>query len=232
MTHFDTKGKFTDERRKRIQALSDQALEDLLLEAAYYSAAEVEFVREELRARKNALTAKTVNEIQALIQPASVEAPQLKPVETKVVTPIEDPPVRSELDNSSPSNLDATPITTFSEAPTASLTEPSQQQTVPSGNAYAQPSYAPSNYGALRGIAALCTILGWIILFLTGLLALLSVQVMFNNLISGLLGVIVTSAVGVFIFIVLRVIAESISVLLDIEANTRRAAVILEQRLK
>jgi hypothetical protein len=36
---------------------------------------------------------------------------------------------------------------------------------------------------------------------------------------------------GVLLYTFLKLLAESISILLDIEAHTRRAAVILEQRL-
>jgi hypothetical protein len=236
MTQFDSKGKFTDERRKRIQALSNQGLEDLLLEAAYYSADEVEFVREELKARKNALKDKSADDKLTVIPSFIVEEPQPSAIEINNIHPDESAPVQSEINSSTLSEADAVPITTFSSTPVssspASPIEPGEQQIASGGNVYAPSSYASGNYAALRGIASFCTFLGWAIFILAGLISLIGLQTILISPFASLLWIIVCVAVGGIGFIIFRIIAESISVLLDIEANTRRAAVILEQRLK
>jgi len=97
---------------------------------------------------------------------------------------------------------------------------------------YAPSAYSSSGYSALRGIATLCTALGWLIVGLAGLIAIGGLISMGDNFFRGA-GIIIGSVfTGGFSFIILRVIAESISVLLDIEANTRRTAVILENHFK
>jgi hypothetical protein len=104
-------------------------------------------------------------------------------------------------------------------------------------NKYAPPPNSKSKYGALRGIASLCTGLGWLIIGLAGIGAIVSLVL--PDPLAKFAGVIISVIIGGFSFIILRVIAESISVLVDIEANTRLAATkaekvetILKQHLK
>jgi len=101
-------------------------------------------------------------------------------------------------------------------------------------SSYAPSTYSASSYAALRGIASLCTGLGWVIVVLAGLSTVVGVLRLFsrNGFLLGLAIVVLSVVIGGFSFIILQVIAESISVMLDIESNTRRTTSILEQRLK
>jgi ribosomal protein L40E len=92
-------------------------------------------------------------------------------------------------------------------------------------------TFATREYTALRGIANLCRILSWVAVGLAALQALGGLWVMTNSFLLGLTSVIAAVVGGGLLYILLQVVAESISVMLDIEANTRRAAVLLEQRL-
>jgi hypothetical protein len=96
-------------------------------------------------------------------------------------------------------------------------------------------------YGALRGIASLCTGLGVLALVLAGLglLAGFVMMTVGGGFLPGFGVIIVSVATGGFYYIVLRVVAEGISVFVDIEENTRhtalyvqRAVALLEKRLK
>lgn len=85
-------------------------------------------------------------------------------------------------------------------------------------------------YGALRGIAGFCRLMGFIFVGLQGLGALYGIYVLFaNSFLSGL-GIIIGAAIGAGIaYIFWNIIAESISVLLDIEENTRQTASLLQR---
>jgi hypothetical protein len=48
----------------------------------------------------------------------------------------------------------------------------------------------------------------------------------------GFVGIAATLVFGGISFLILRIMGESISVLLDIESNTRKSATILEERLR
>lgn len=96
------------------------------------------------------------------------------------------------------------------------------------------------DYSALRGIATLCRYLGWLIIVFSGLGVLRGLFTIIggSGFLTGAIAVITAIVGGGLLFVVLRVIAESISVLLDIEANTRQVAVnaqrlvaVLEQRV-
>jgi hypothetical protein len=118
-----------------------------------------------------------------------------------------------------------------SQAPTSSAQRPPQRPTRASASSAAS-RYAARNYAALRGIASFCTGLAWIFV----VLAILGgvggvVWTISEGRFAGLAVTVVAILFGGIGYVVLRVIAEGISVLLDIEANTRRAADILDQRL-
>ena len=114
-----------------------------------------------------------------------------------------------------------------------SIQRPRQEPTRASSS-YAPSTYSASSYAALRGISSLCTGLGWIIVGLSGLSAVVGIFSLFRRggFLVGMAIIIPSVVIGGFSFVILRVIAEGISVLLDIEANTRRMTNILEQRLK
>ena len=85
-------------------------------------------------------------------------------------------------------------------------------------------TYSKNSYSALQGIASLCSVLGWLILFLSGLGVVVGIVFLAgaNKPTGGI--ILASSASGGFLYIILRVIAESIFVILDIENNTRQSA--------
>jgi hypothetical protein len=96
--------------------------------------------------------------------------------------------------------------------------------------AYSPSPHAANDYATLRGIAGLCRGLSWIAVALAALQTLGGLLTMAESFFLGLSIVITAVVGGTLLYIFLQVLAESISVLLDIEANTRRAANLLEQR--
>lgn len=94
---------------------------------------------------------------------------------------------------------------------------------------YASSSFAAGNYGALRGLAQLCRFIGFLFVGAAVLGGLVGLFMMTRSFTAGL-GVIVSSALfGVFNYVLFRLLGESISVIIDIEANTRRTAQLLEE---
>lgn len=99
--------------------------------------------------------------------------------------------------------------------------KPPGQTTQPKSAATPRPG---RDYGALRGIAQLCVTLSYGVLIMTAIGSFYSLIRMGDSFLLGagsLLGVLL---VGGFFYVVARVIAESIYVLLDIEENTRLTA--------
>jgi hypothetical protein len=87
-----------------------------------------------------------------------------------------------------------------------------------------------SSYAALRSIAALCRLIGWAMVGLAALQALAGLVVLFNDFLPGLGVIVVAAVMGAIGYVFWNVLAESILVILDIEANTRRTADLLAQR--
>ena len=88
-------------------------------------------------------------------------------------------------------------------------------------------NFPQKNYAVLRGISNLSNVLAWIMMsffIISGLGGFISITSSMNMFL-GLAAFIVAILIGVFFFILLRVVAESISVLLDIEKNTRQTAI-------
>jgi hypothetical protein len=79
-------------------------------------------------------------------------------------------------------------------------------------------------------MAALCRLLGWAIVGLAALQAIGGLVVLFSDLLPGLGLIVVAAIMGAVGYVFWNMIAESISVILDIEANTRRAAELLAQK--
>lgn len=101
-----------------------------------------------------------------------------------------------------------------------------------SGTTVAQPLRIEHKFAALRGIASFCRLLAYIFAGLTALGGIGGFLVGLTDSFFTALGVLVGSLIWAgIVYIFWRVIGESISVLLDIEENTRRTATILEQRL-
>lgn len=114
------------------------------------------------------------------------------------------------------------------------LSTPEQVASTPERTAVsAATTQIENKYTALRGIASLCRLLGWVFVGLAGLGALFGVIAIFSDSFFSGLGYIIGAAIwGAVMYIFWNIIAESISVLLDIEMNTRRAAALLEQRTR
>jgi hypothetical protein len=90
-------------------------------------------------------------------------------------------------------------------------------------------SSSPHDYTALRGIASLCHIIAVGGLILIGSVGLIGGLIAMSDNFIGGVGILVSAAIFGFLnYIIFKVIAESIFVILDIEANTRRAAASME----
>lgn len=90
---------------------------------------------------------------------------------------------------------------------------------------------ASTSYAALRGIANLCRLLAW---GMAGLIALGGALTTLISLVGGeilaALGALIGAALSAAVtYIFWRILAESISVMLDVETNTRHTAAMLEQ---
>jgi hypothetical protein len=116
------------------------------------------------------------------------------------------------------------------------VAQPPAQQAAP----YAPSTYSAGSYAGLRSMAALCSALGWLLVIGAVVGVLVGMVVLFSGDGSAaieLAVIFVFVVMGGLGFLVLRVIAEGISVFLDIEANTRQTAIgaqrivsLLEQR--
>ncbi len=109
-------------------------------------------------------------------------------------------------------------------APSAS---PSREPVLAS--TYSPSTYAAAAYPGLRGLAAFCSSLGLLTLVLTVLAAVAAL--LLPNVPAGFPRVAAAIAcvlAGIFGYVVLRLMAETVWVLLDIESNSRRTARLLE----
>jgi hypothetical protein len=135
-------------------------------------------------------------------------------------------------------DLQSTPILQsekpVSTTPPSQLhSEPAQQRPVSIPTNYA-PYRDTNKYSALRSIASLCNLLSYVVIGIAGISVLVSFIKMVSKggLFLGFGGIAVTVVFGGISFLLLRIMGESISVLLDIESNTRKSASLLEQRLR
>lgn len=86
-----------------------------------------------------------------------------------------------------------------------------------------------SRYSTLRSIAALCRIIGYVFSGLGVLSGLFGAIIRLSDSFWMAIGVLIASLMGaVIVFVFWLIIAESISVILDIEENTRKTAVLLQ----
>ncbi len=99
-----------------------------------------------------------------------------------------------------------------------------------------QPEYAPSihaarGYRGLRGVARVCSLLS---LVAPGAAVLLGVFTVWQggpgNLDRSVPDALAQMVVGLGMYVALTLISENVSVILDIELNTRRTAILLEQQ--
>jgi hypothetical protein len=95
-----------------------------------------------------------------------------------------------------------------------------------------QSAMAPtkSPYAALRNIAALCRLLGWAFVGLAALQVIAGLGILLRSFLPGLGVILAAAIIGAIGYVFWNMIAESISVILDIEANTRQTAELLAQR--
>jgi hypothetical protein len=93
-------------------------------------------------------------------------------------------------------------------------------------------SYSSHRYSALRGIASLCNGLAIATVIIAGLIGLGGLFTMADSFLLGM-GVILIAAINCgLVYVILKVLSESIFVILDIESNTARSANGLETFLK
>jgi len=88
------------------------------------------------------------------------------------------------------------------------------------------------DYSALRGIAQLFTWLSYGVLLMMGLGVISSLIAFGDSFLSGVTILIPTLVIGGFFYIIAKAGAESILVLLDIEENTRLAAMSMQESVK
>jgi hypothetical protein len=94
---------------------------------------------------------------------------------------------------------------------------------------YSPHMYSARNHTTLRSLASFCTGLAWFIAGLAGLGAFVSLFAMNDDFTIGLAKVMGFILSGGFSFVIWRIIAESILVLIDIETNTRETVSGLER---
>jgi len=110
---------------------------------------------------------------------------------------------------------------------------PAFQGVRPSYTPSPSPTYSPSRkYAALQGVAALCATLSIGVLILAGLGVLGSLILMTDSFLAGFGALFLVAINATPIYIFLRVVSESIFVILDIESNTRNASISLERMEK
>lgn len=87
-------------------------------------------------------------------------------------------------------------------------------------------------YPALRFISGLLKVIAVAVLVLCGIVALVGLIILLRGRPQGLLMMIIGPVYGVLIAGVLWAYAELITVAVDVEANTRRTVVLIEQSLR
>lgn len=105
------------------------------------------------------------------------------------------------------------------------------QRSTAESSYYTPSKFSSSRYAALRGIASFCNGFAKAIAVFAGLGALISFSSYASDgkALLGFGSAIMFAAIGGFSYVILRVIAEGISVLLDIEANTKTMATISQE---
>jgi len=93
------------------------------------------------------------------------------------------------------------------------------------GREFTSQTEPTTGYGALRGIASLCRTLSNIVAGIAGFGAFLCLFIIGDNVALGLGGIFLCAFIGGLSYVILRIIAEGVSVILDIEVNTHQAAV-------
>jgi len=91
------------------------------------------------------------------------------------------------------------------------------ERIIPETESQTKPS---SKYPALQIIIRVFLVLGWLLILAAGLLAICAISFLSTNPFVG----IISTLAGVLISVLPFAIAESIKVLIDIEANTRKIA--------
>ena len=85
-----------------------------------------------------------------------------------------------------------------------------------------------NGYGALRGIASLCRTLSNIAVGIAGIGAFVCLFLIFDGdtVLFGLGGILLCAIIGGFFYVIFRIIAEGVSVFLEIEVNTSRTCLL------
>jgi hypothetical protein len=80
----------------------------------------------------------------------------------------------------------------------------------------------PIKYTALKGIANLCNTIAVIMAVLASILGFVGFILLFTDGVEGLLVILIALVFGVSSYVLYKLVAESIFVILDIEMNTRQ----------
>lgn len=98
------------------------------------------------------------------------------------------------------------------------------------GSSFAASGYAAGGYAELRRIASFCQLISYVA---AGIGILLGLGALFgaDSAATRLGGLLLGAIIGAAGYIIWQIIGASVSVILDVEANTRRTAQILEDRL-
>jgi hypothetical protein len=81
-----------------------------------------------------------------------------------------------------------------------------------------------NKYSALNGIADLCNTIASIMAILAGIVGFVGLIILFSEFLLGLALILLAAVFGVSGYIIYKILAESIFVILDIEMNTRQTA--------
>jgi hypothetical protein len=81
-----------------------------------------------------------------------------------------------------------------------------------------------NKYSALKAIADLCNTIASIMAILAGIVGFVGLIILFSEFLLGLALILLAAVFGVSGYIIYKILAESIFVILDIEMNTRQTA--------
>ena len=81
-----------------------------------------------------------------------------------------------------------------------------------------------NKYSALKGIADLCNTIASIMAILAGIIGFVGLITLFSEFLLGLAIILFAATFGVSGYVIYKILAESIHVILDIEMNTRQTA--------
>ena len=120
---------------------------------------------------------------------------------------------------------DQAPTSSSFGGPTPQSQAPARESATQSGvSAPSQKMRFTNKYSALKGIADLCNTIASIMAVLAGIVGFVGLISLFSEFLLGLAIILFAAAFGVSGYVIYKILAESIHVILDIEMNTRQTA--------